>query len=696
MLLRTGTANPWMSVPSLSRCLRETGALAVALFTILFALPSFAQITALGDSYTSNADPTTNYGGDELLRVNGAQQTAYIQFNLGSVPSGAVVSRATLKLFVDSVISAGSFNVDYVSGAWSEQAITSELSPSLGNMIAANVAVTAEDKNQYILIDITPAVQAWLSGSEPNHGIALVANGAFSASFDSKENTATGHAPELDVVFISGGTLRMGNTDLLCVQSPAVSGINGDGLNGAAPMKIGIGCGGSGGGGGGGGSITGVTAGTDLTGGGTSGTVTLNVDTTKVPQLATANTFTGNQTVNGNLSATGVVTGSGFQIGSNLFDYGSYGNGNAFLGFSGNSTTTGLNNTGAGYGSLSLNSTGYSNTANGSYALAVNTAGYSNTASGYFALYANGTGCCNTAMGQQALASNSAGGNTAVGYQALVSNGDAGANTAVGYQALLSNTVGSGNTAMGSQALYSNVGASEVGLYNVAVGEQALYSNIYGTGNTALGTFALDSATGDYFTCVGYECSASDDARSNATAIGAHAVVEQSNSVVLGGTGQWKVNVGIGTTKPSSILTIGRGSGHPISDSWETYSSRRWKTNIKTLPHALAKVEQLRGVSYDLKDTGKHEVGVIAEEVGAVVPEVVTWENDGKDARGVDYGRLTALLIEATKEQQKLIEEQRQDIVRLKSQLRTVQASLKAVARNHSDVRVVNAQGELP
>jgi len=51
------------------------------------------------------------------------------------------------------------------------------------------------------------------------------------------------------------------------------------------------------------GTITGVTAGTDLTGGGTTGAVTLNVDTTKIPQLTTANTFTGNQTVNGTLTA---------------------------------------------------------------------------------------------------------------------------------------------------------------------------------------------------------------------------------------------------------------------------------------------------------------------------------------------------------------------------------------------------------
>ena len=46
---------------------------------------------------------------------------------------------------------------------------------------------------------------------------------------------------------------------------------------------------------------------------------------------------------------------------------------------------------------------------------------------------------------------------------------------------------------------------------------------------------------------------------------------------------------------------------------------------------------------------------MIAEEVGAVVPEVVSWEKDGKDAQGVDYGRLTALLIEAVKQQQKEI-----------------------------------------
>ncbi len=165
--------------------------------------------------------------------------------------------------------------------------------------------------------------------------------------------------------------------------------------------------------------VTGVTAGTDLTGGGAGGVPTLNLDTTKVPQLATANTFTGNQTVNGNLSATGAVTGSSFQIGSNLFDYGSYTNANAFLGFSGNTTTTGGFNTASGFQALYSNTTADDNTASGGYALFRNSTGDGNTAIGTQALFSNTVGSFNTASGTYALQGNTTGSyNTALGFEA--------------------------------------------------------------------------------------------------------------------------------------------------------------------------------------------------------------------------------------------------------------------------------------
>src|SRR5208337_2312597 len=209
-----------------------------------------------------------------------------------------------------------------------------------------------------------------------------------------------------------------------------------------------------------------ISPGTDLTGGGLvslGGSNTLNLDITKVPQLGTANTFTGNQTVNGNLSATGLVTGAAFNIGSNLFAFGSYANGNAFLGFAGNATMTGGGNTASGYLALYSNTTSSGNTASGTGALYSNTTGYDNTASGIPALYSNTTGSGNTASGINALYSNTTGyGNTASGFYALQANTTGGYNTASGFYALFSNTTGGNNTAVGEDALSSNTTGNDL------------------------------------------------------------------------------------------------------------------------------------------------------------------------------------------------------------------------------------------
>jgi hypothetical protein len=266
----------------------------LGLFVFLWST-AYSQITPLGDSYINTADPTTNYGAKTLLDVDGASQTTYIQFNLGSIPANASVSQATLKLYVNSVTKAGSFNVDYVNAAWSESTIDSSNEPPLGAAIASNVSVTTADKNQYILINVTSAVQAWLSGSETNNGIALVANSLFNATFDSKENTTTSHPPELDIAFAGGDGTITG------VETGSNSGLAGGGKSGTLNLSLLTSCAsnqvlqwsgsewkcssaGTG-------TITGVTAGTDLTGGGSGGDVTLNLNTASVPQLNSANAF---------------------------------------------------------------------------------------------------------------------------------------------------------------------------------------------------------------------------------------------------------------------------------------------------------------------------------------------------------------------------------------------------------------------
>lgn len=80
------------------------------------------------------------------------------------------------------------------------------------------------------------------------------------------------------------------------------------------------------------------------------------------------------------------------------------------------------------------------------------------------------------------------------------------------------------------------------------------------------------------------------------------------------------------------------------------YSDIRLKTNIQTIQNALDKVMQMRGVSYERIDNGEKNVGVIAQEMKEVLPEVVL-EREGEDQfMSVSYGNIVGVLIEAIKE----------------------------------------------
>lgn len=92
--------------------------------------------------------------------------------------------------------------------------------------------------------------------------------------------------------------------------------------------------------------------------------------------------------------------------------------------------------------------------------------------------------------------------------------------------------------------------------------------------------------------------------------------------------------------------------------NYESSSSVRWKTNIKPIPKPLEKLMALRGVYFiwDEDHGGQHDLGMIAEEVGKVLPEIVVYEENGIDACGMDYSKITPLLVEALKAQQIEIE----------------------------------------
>ena len=217
------------------------------------------------------------------------------------------------------------------------------------------------------------------------------------------------------------------------------------------------------------------------------------------------------------------------------------------------SNTTGSHNTATGFRSLYSNTTGNDNTATGFQTLYSSANGAKNTGTGYQALFSTTVGGNNTAAGYQALYSNTMGyDNTAYGFMALFNNNTGVGNVADGLQALFSNSTGSSNSATGFQALYSNT----AGGGNTASGYQALYSNTIGNGNTATGGQSLNfNTTGSNNTAIGYGADVGYDTLTNASAIGANAIVNTSNSLVLGEG----VNVGIGTSSPVSLLHVSGG-----------------------------------------------------------------------------------------------------------------------------------------
>ena len=96
----------------------------------------------------------------------------------------------------------------------------------------------------------------------------------------------------------------------------------------------------------------------------------------------------------------------------------------------------------------------------------------------------------------------------------------------------------------------------------------------------------------------------------------------------------------------------------------ESTSDEKLKTNIKTIENGLEKVLQLRGVEYDRIDIDSHQIGVIAQEVEQIVPEVVS-TNSETGTKSVAYGNLVGVLIEAIKDLKVEISELKQKVDKL-------------------------------
>jgi len=147
--------------------------------------------------------------------------------------------------------------------------------------------------------------------------------------------------------------------------------------------------------------------------------------------------------------------------------------------------------------------------------------------------------------------------------------------------------------------------------------------------------------------------------------------ITSGNSTVDGDGGNIILNPGTGATGFGvDGMVILNGSG-TYSGTWTQSSDERFKKNIEPLRNSIDKIEQLDGVSYELRKeefpeknfSNRKQIGLIAQDVEKVLPELV--RTDSKGYKSVAYQNMVPVLIEAIKEQQDEIEDLNDRIIKL-------------------------------
>ena len=304
------------------------------------------------------------------------------------------------------------------------------------------------------------------------------------------------------------------------------------------------------------------------------------------------------------------------------------------------------------------NTTGASNTALGHNAAANSTTASNNTALGVNALNVNTTGATNTAVGAGSLLRNTtASNNTTVGYNSLDHNTTGADNVAIGSEALTANTTASNNTAVGRVALATNT----TGASNVAVGLSALRFNTTGADNVAIGaSAAINQTTASNNTIVGASAGATVTDASSCILIGREANISSSgNSELVIGNSVVGKGDNTGFISPPGGGNLFQGTN---ATTWAQTSDERIKKNIVDNNEGLSKLKdiQVRNFEYRTEDEVTDlpsdlavkkegmQLGVIAQEIEKVLPEVVITESNG--VKTVNTDNLTWYLVNAVKE----------------------------------------------
>jgi len=391
----------------------------------------------------------------------------------------------------------------------------------------------------------------------------------------------------------------------------------------------------------------------------------------------------GDGTTGGTLSGNVINSATQYNIGNSRV-LSVAGTNNTFTGFGAGTSNTGANNSFFGRSAGFDNISGANNSFFGSSSGANNTTGAENSFFGSGAGDTNTTGSLNSFFGRSAGGANTSGSS----------------NTFVGRESGLTNSTGFFNTFVGRNA----GGANTTGFQNTFFGANAGGANTSGNNNTFVG-FNAGSANGgcgeNNNTLIGYNTSVSCviSPVSNSVAIGAGAIVDSNDTIVLGtNAATVRIPGTVDKLRISDYLqtdrlyvdTLPGGGGTDIcirtSDRVisQCSSSIRYKDNVASFNSGLSLVNRLRPVTFNWKSDGSLDLGLVAEEVAKVEPLLATYK-DGR-VEGVKYDRVGVILLNAVKEQQAQIEQQQKQIELLNSQVELMKKLFCSQNTNAADV----------
>ena len=269
---------------------------------------------------------------------------------------------------------------------------------------------------------------------------------------------------------------------------------------------------------------------------------------------------------------------------------------------------------------------------------------------------------------------------------AQMSDNSANNNTAGNYavaMGLLTTASGTVSTAMGERTTASGDISTAMGYQSTASGSTSTamgsYTTASGSRSTAMGLST--TASGSTSTAMGYGATASGD---ESTAMGKYTTASDYASLVIGqynSSGYSATSVSsFSTSAPAFVI----GNGADFSNKSDAFkvmfngdttvsndltvsgdvvisSDARLKSNIVSLGSTLSKLLQIDGKSYEMK--GKQKIGVLAQEIKEVFPELVS--EDDNEMLAVNYQGLVPVLINALKEQDTKMKEQEKRLERL-------------------------------